>query len=111
MDGNFTHAVMHPFSRRGLCGTVGKLGLAIVATGALAGIGLPAGALANNPQQVPCAPPSTGVCDCSYTACVSGGCSCSQVCSNGCNCTPEEAVCSWQTVVDTCYFSCYFRAC
>lgn len=109
----------HQSSRRRFFRTLGLVGISalgfIPGAKQLAAAGkhplLVAAALA--PHFIPCEvdsdcpPPATGVCSCTYSACITGGrgvtCSCQPV---PCDCSPiqEQAVCSWHCIQQRCVF-------
>jgi hypothetical protein len=116
-------------SRRGFLGKVAKLGaamgLAIGGMGALGGQADAAasswskssGGTAGSASEIPgakqiCPPNCTGVCSNCFTACISGGASCSFTCDPGCSCLPGEAYGYWLNNINgLCVFFCALQPC
>lgn len=61
---------------------------------------------------ITCPPDAYGACMDCYTACITGGRSCTCVCDT-CNCTPlyAQAACIWTQFGSQCFFSCECIAC
>lgn len=121
----FTLWVMRRSSRRGFLGIVGATGLATL--GLISGLNrlastrrLVLAAMAPAvPNAIPCevasdcGVPCTGICNCAYSDCITGGRACSCTCSDPCICSPKyvEAHGTWQCTRGYCFFSCTCPAC
>jgi hypothetical protein len=117
--------VMKQSSRRNFLGIVGATGLAALglipgwnrlAWAKGAGLAAMAPAVPNsNPCEVDsdCGVPCTGICNCAYSDCITGGRACSCTCSDPCLCFPKQVKAhgSWQCVRGACFFSCTCPAC
>src|SRR5579884_200656 len=111
-----TRFFMHQVSRRGFLRTVGATSLILISPvfgpSRLLSPGRPTSPNACPPDV--CPGPAFGICSCEFSACTSGGKKCTCVCPSFCgDCDPTSvmAECSWQWVLNQCFFSCRCLPC